>query len=70
MGVLANIKGERFGRLVALEIVGRENRVMVWRCQCDCGKTRDVAVVRLRSGKTRSCGCLRGLTREQEIARF
>lgn len=29
-----------------------------FRCLCECGKQADVPLKRLRSGKTRSCGCL------------
>lgn len=29
-----------------------------FRCLCECGKKTDVPLKRLRSGKTRSCGCL------------
>ena len=54
-----DVTGWRFGRLVALERVGRspEGRA-VWRCGCDCGRTTDVRLNHLRSGDTRSCGCL------------
>lgn len=30
-----------------------------WLCQCKCGKTRKVIAKRIRSGATKSCGCLR-----------
>ncbi len=52
------IAGHRFSRLVALEIAGRGGRQVLWRCQCDCGKLTTVATGNLRSGHTRSCGCL------------
>ena len=36
---MKNIRGVRFGRLVAIEPVGsnRHHKVL-WRCLCDCGK--------------------------------
>jgi hypothetical protein len=51
--------GKRFGRLVVQKkgvVVG--NGETVWLCRCDCGAS--VAVLRgnLKSGNTRSCGCL------------
>lgn len=59
--------GNRFGRLVALyEVDGipRTDRPgwkrRVYRCRCDCGNELDVMVDSLRTGNTKSCGCLNG----------
>jgi hypothetical protein len=54
-----DLTGQRFGRLTAMRRVATENREPVWACVCDCGSTTDVASSKLRSGWTRSCGCLR-----------
>ena len=58
MPPLKAITGQRFGRLM---VKGRAegNGRPAWRCQCDCGKPCVVVGEDLRSGKTRSCGCLR-----------
>lgn len=46
--------GERHGRLVVVELLsGKSCRVL-----CNCGSERVVAPGNLRSGATRSCGCL------------
>lgn len=37
--------------------------VPIWLCKCDCGSTKEVRAVHLRSGKSGSCGCL-----QKEIA--
>lgn len=50
--------GQRFGRLVAQEYVGRVNNNTMWKCICDCGNEVVVNAHSLRDGKTRSCGCL------------
>lgn len=57
-----DLTGQRFGRLVVLQRVdnlmsssGQRTR---WLCACDCGKETVVLGVSLRSGNTRSCGCL------------
>lgn len=34
-------------------------RDIVYKCRCDCGNTKDVLAVHLRSGHTKSCGCFR-----------
>jgi hypothetical protein len=49
--------GDRFGRLtvVALTTQGKTHAV----CRCECGSEKNVQLHNLRSGGTRSCGCLR-----------
>ena len=53
-----DLTGQRFGRLTPIEIVGRNGRSVVWRCQCDCGNIKDVSAKHLIPGGTRSCGCI------------
>lgn len=54
-----DLRGQRFGRLVALHVVENEKRGVYWRCQCDCGRVVDVRGTALASGNSSSCGCLR-----------
>ncbi|WP_461240496.1 AP2 domain-containing protein [Paucilactobacillus sp. N302-9] len=55
-----DIKGQRFGRLVALRPVDKQSSGdILWLCNCDCGNTTVVSAYRLRHKSTRSCGCLR-----------
>lgn len=57
MSALKDIAGQRFGRLVAKERIGKYRKESVWRCLCDCGKLKDVPITKI--GKdTNSCGCL------------
>ncbi len=49
--------GKRFGRLIVVERVLINNRTH-WKCQCDCGCFKVVPSGSLRSGLTKSCGCL------------
>lgn len=49
---------ERFGRLVAKEFKGSRGGNGYWLCVCDCGVEKQVSTCHLRSGHTRSCGCL------------
>jgi len=73
----------RFGRLTVIAKSHRRRRPdgtgrhLFWRCVCDCGQSSIVDGVHLRSGHTRSCGCLQpesareaqlvhGLTRSPE----
>lgn len=50
------IAGDRFGRLTVLS--GNRWRQPTCECRCDCGAVMSVEVGRLRSGNTKSCGCL------------
>jgi hypothetical protein len=45
--------GEKFGRLT---ITAKGNKYM---CVCDCGNKVAVLICNLRSGRTKSCGCLK-----------
>ena len=60
MGKKIDLVGKRFGRLIVLADVGKDkcaNRV--WRCKCDCGNLVNVPGNKLRTGRTKSCGCYR-----------
>lgn len=55
-----DLTGQRFNRLVVIEECGKSKYGHVlWRCQCDCGEERIVEGKSLRSGHTKSCGCLK-----------
>src|SRR6516225_5099073 len=54
-----NITNQRFGRLRALRPVGHGRAGLItWLCRCKCGKKTIVASRDLKTGNTRSCGCL------------
>ena len=52
--------GQKFGRLIVLRLLKErtKNRQIKAECQCDCGKKTETTLHRLRSGATKSCGCL------------
>lgn len=52
-----DIAGQRFGRLVAVELRGRKNGKAAWLCRCDCGREIVTLGTMLRMGDSRSCGC-------------
>jgi len=64
----ADIAGQRFGRLVAIEPVGKHTRGITWLCECDCGKTVEVKAASLLQGQRRSCGCLHVETAAKQAA--
>lgn len=51
--------GQRFGRLIVLEYHSTREKRAYWWCQCDCGKTKIASGLDLKTGSTKSCGCLR-----------
>lgn len=54
-----DLTGKRFGRLVVLEKVGRNDRGVTWKCKCDCGNIKEVCGLDLRESSVQSCGCLK-----------
>ena len=59
MGRLLDLTGQRFGKLTVIEFAGHApNRKTLWKCKCDCGNETLVKTNALRSGATKSCGCL------------
>lgn len=55
---LLDITGMRFGKLVAIERAYIKNKGAYWKCSCDCGNDSIHSLSHLRSGNTKSCGCL------------
>ena len=55
-----NLVGNRYGKLVVEELLDGSNKFnrRMYRCKCDCGKFTTVRSVDLKSGNTKSCGCL------------
>jgi len=58
---LEDLTNKKFGRLTVLEIQ-RTPKGVRWACKCDCGNFTSVISNKLKHGKTKSCGCLRGET--------
>jgi len=55
-----DLTGKRYSRLVVVkEIKKRKNEKIFWECLCDCGNKTNVQSYHLKSGKIKSCGCLR-----------
>ena len=55
-----NSIGERFGRLVIVGMATKSKHGHTrWLCRCECGKTIEAFQYNLRSGASKSCGCVR-----------
>lgn len=56
-GNFIDLTNKRFGRLIALKSERKNGRVR-WLCRCDCGNIKSIQSTHLRSGASKSCGCL------------
>lgn len=57
-GNFIDITGQKFGRLTVIEIAGRNKGRIMWRCKCDCGNEAIIPSYYIRTGASKSCGCL------------
>lgn len=55
-----DITNQKFGKLTAIKRIQNPLKPTqkIWLCKCDCGKSKLVITTSLRSGYTKSCGCL------------
>lgn len=54
-----DLTGQVFNRLTAVECLGaNEKGYTMWRCKCICGGEAITRTAALKSGATKSCGCL------------
>lgn len=58
MAVAIDLTGKRFGLWTVIERAQTKSPYVMWRCKCDCGKESIVRANSLRSGGSKSCGCL------------
>lgn len=63
MGKLIDLTGQRFGKLTVMKRAddkcdGKHRPIVTWECVCDCGNITNVTSQSLRTGSTKSCGCL------------
>ena len=57
-----DLTGKRFGKLTVQSVAHRAtDRTWHWNCTCDCGELRISTGRNLKSGKTKSCGCVHGI---------
>lgn len=69
---LIDITGQKFGKLEVIKKVGSKKTPsgatkIFWSCKCECGNSCIVEGNALKSGNTKSCGCVKSFG-EQKIA--
>jgi hypothetical protein len=64
---LKDISGKRFGKLLVIRHVDKPEGIVTrstfYECKCDCGNTKIIRREHLTCGRTNSCGCLVGRTK-------
>lgn len=55
---IVNMTGQRYGMLTVIKMHGSKNGHATWLCKCDCGNEKIIIGNSLRTGRTRSCGCI------------
>lgn len=63
-----DLSGQRFGRLLVLRMKEKRSDygAIMYLCECECGNLTSVLAGNLKSGHSRSCGCL---SRDMKAAR-
>jgi hypothetical protein len=59
MGRIADMAGKKFGKLTVVEMSDKQGIYYRYLCKCDCGNAKVLRGASLRSGLTKSCGCIR-----------
>lgn len=66
-----DLTNKRFGSLTVLYKIGTNKyHYNIWHCKCDCGNECNILSRELLSGDTKSCGCRKSTTPENEIESF
>jgi hypothetical protein len=59
MGRILDLTGKKFGMLTVVQFDSKDRFGRAkWRCQCDCGNISTVQSGNLKTGISKSCGCL------------
>ena len=60
--LIKDLVGQTFGELTVIKKSGHKGKNITWECKCNCGNLCIVSGGHLRSGHTKSCGCIRAET--------
>lgn len=57
---MLDVTGQKFNHLTAIKVAGRDKYGRAtWLFRCDCGKEVVIGLNNVRTGNTKSCGCLK-----------
>jgi hypothetical protein len=60
-----NLLGQKFNRLLVIAEADPISKRVAWLCKCDCENEKAIKAEELKSGGTKSCGCLNNEKRSQ-----
>ena len=64
-----DLSGKQYGRLLILEkVYSYDNYDVLWKCLCECGNITLKKGSNIRSGVTKSCGCLKSETSSKHLS--
>lgn len=55
-----DLTSKRFGTMVCVKKIGRQNRCCIWLCKCDCGKEFTGQSNYIQANRISNCGCQKG----------
>lgn len=58
MPTFNDITGQKFGKLTVLSRAENDGIHTAWNCLCDCGKEKRIRAQSLKTGMSKSCGCV------------
>lgn len=61
--------GATFGHLTVMSEIGSYNGNKMYKCLCDCGEIKYVSGSNLKSGKVKSCGCMKEKLRQKSMTK-
>lgn len=61
IAIKKNELGKKYGLLTVIEEAPSRGNMAHWKCRCDCGNIVEVSGVNLRTGNSKSCGCVRSI---------
>lgn len=57
---IKDITGEKYNKLTAIKYIGKtKNGSAIWLWKCDCGNEKEIVANSVKTGNTKSCGCLK-----------
>ena len=66
MPKLIDLTGKKFGKLTVIRYSHSKNNHRYWMCRCECGKEVSVITSSLKTGNTKSCGCMQNRPKHNE----
>ena len=61
-----NLLNKKFNKLLVIDYASFKNKRSCWVCKCDCGNIKTIMSSKLKSGQTKSCGCLNTINRKNK----